>query len=461
MKKLRFYLVFLINLAVLPGFAQSSLNDSIRQHLQIGIKGFKERYHSPSVVLAIVHKDSLIFSGSEGFTELDGNTPATIDSKYQIQSITKMFTATMMMRLWEKGLIRLDDDIRKYVPEFKGLKMDGTTEATSFLELATHSSGLPRNSPSEIELFKNAEYLRLTNKAIKSLHASGKTSFLKSLETVKKEYPNFEYLPIEQRHYSNLGYSLLGLALERVVKTDFDKYMRSEICAPLSLTNTGIGTIGNSDNVIAKGYRFRDDKNLFVQTPDFYAETTTPASGMYSTARDLAKFISSQFESSLLSEKSLRMMQSLGIGWQRDYPYLKHEGSMLGFRCEIVLHPRLEIGWVILTNTTDFEFNRFNEYISSLVLPAFAKHPVTDLEQYVGNYSLVGGNESFRIYQKDGKLFSTYLDDLFPDLPLKFSGNNSLVLEDEKGNSVQFNFIENANGMISLLNLNQLMWEKK
>jgi len=462
MKKLHFSLIFLIIVVCQQSFAQKSLDDSVRKQLEIGIKGFKERYHSPSVVLAIVHKDSIIFSGSDGFTDLDEKIPATIDSKYQIQSITKMFTATMLMHLWEKGFIKLEDDIRKYVPEFEGLNMKGTPEATSFLELATHTSGLPRNSPSELDLFKNAEKLLLTDRELKSLNASSKISFLQSLGKIKKEYPNFEYLPFDQRHYSNLGYSLLGLALERAVETDYDKYIQSEICFPLGLANTGVGTIRNKENGIAQGYRFLDDQKKHVQTPDYYANATTPASGMYSTARDLAKFISSQFKykSSLLSEKSIRMMQSLGIGWQRDYPYVKHEGSMLGFRCEIVLHPRLEVGWVILTNTTDFEFNRFNEYIASLVLPAFAECPITDLKQYEGTYSLVGGAETFRIYYKEGKLFTTYLDDLFPNTPLKFSGNNSMILEGENGKSIQFQFIANKNGMISLLNLNQLMWKK-
>lgn len=462
MKILHFNLTTLIIIAIQPALAQKSINDSVRKQLEIGIKGFKERYHSPSVVLAIVHKDSIIFSGSDGFTDLEEKTPATIDSKYQIQSITKMFTATMLMHLWDKGLIKLEDDIRKYVPEFTGLNMEGAPEATSFLELATHTSGLPRNSPAEFDFFKDAEELLLTNRQSKSLNASSKVSFLKSLGKTRKQYPGFEYIPLDQRHYSNMGYSLLGLALERVVKTDYDKYMQSEICFPLGLNNTGVGTIGNRKNALAKGYRFLDDQQLFVQTPDYYSNATTPASGMYSTARDLAKFVSSQlkYKSSLLSEKSIRMMQSLGIGWQRNYPYVRHEGSMLGFRCEIVLHPKLEIGWVILTNTTDFEFNRFDEYISSLVLPVFAKRPITDLEQYVGNYSLVGGTETFRIFQKDGKLFCTYLAHLFPDTPLKFSGNNSLILAGKNEKDIQFQFIANEDGKISLLNLNQLVWKK-
>lgn len=462
MKKLLFNIVLLILVAVRPTIAQQHITDSIRKQLEIGIGGFKERYHAPSVVLAIVHRDSIIFSGADGFTDLDQKIPATIDSKYQIQSISKMFTATMLMQLCEKGIIKLDDDVRKYVPEFAGLNHEGNPEATSLLELATHTSGLPRNSPSEYELFNNAEKLLLTKQDVKSLNSSSKAAFIDALGKIQKEYPAFEYLPGDQRHYSNLGYSLLGLALERAVKTNYDSYIKSAICNPLGLNHTGVGTISSRENTIAKGYRFLNDQKHFVQTPDYYANAMAPASGLYSTARDLTKFVSAQFnaKNSLLTEKSIRMMQSLGIGWQRSYPYLRHEGSMLGFRCEIVIHPRLELGWVILTNASDFEFNRFDAYISSLILPVFAESPITDLEQYTGTYSLVGGNASFSIYQKEGELYTTYLPDIYADTVLKFSGNNTMILEDQTGKSVRFEFMLDKKRKVSLLNLNQLMWKR-
>lgn len=133
---------------------------------------------------------------------------------------------------------------------------------------------------------------------------------------------------------------------------------------------------------------------------------------------------------------------------------------MLGFRCEIVIHPKLEIGWVILTNTSDFEFNRFDTYIANLILPAFTEAPMTDLAQYSGKYSLVGGTPSFRIYQEDGKLYTTYLTQSFPHTALQFSDNNTLVLKDLTGRSVNFNFLPDKKRKILLLNLNQLLWKK-
>ena len=121
----------------------------------------------------------------------------------------------------------------------------------------------------------------------------------------------------------------------------------------------------------------------------------------------------------------------------------------------------LELGWAVLTNVTDFDFNRINEYVSSLVLPQLAEKPISDLNQYVGTYSLVGGAESIKIYLKDGKLYSTYLEDVLPQQPLIFSGNNSLKSDGLNGHEINYNFLTDKNSKISVLNLSQLMWTKR
>ncbi|RFS20004.1 class A beta-lactamase-related serine hydrolase [Chitinophaga silvatica] len=455
------FAVFLLLGNVVSG--QQIINDSIRAQLEIGIKGFQERFHAPSVVLAIVHKDNIIFSWASGYTDLENKTPATIDSKYQIQSVSKLFTAIATMQLLEKGVIGLDDDIRKYVPEFTGINRGGRPSGTTFLELSTHTSGLPRNSQADIDFAKNVDLWMLTRNDSISLRAATKEDFLKSLRTVSREYPEYEFLPPDTRQYSNMGYALLGLALERAAKKDFQQLVVEAICRPLKLSNTGYGTISSKENKIAQGYYYQSDAEKFVKTPNFYANAIAPAGGMYSTARDLARFISAQFSNTIgmLSANSVRRMQTFGIGWQRSYPFVKHEGAMVGFRTEVVLHPKLEVGWVILTNTTDFDFSRFNEYVSRLVLPIFADKPVTDPGQFVGTYRLEGGGESIQIYLKDGKLYSTYLEQILQPEPLSFSGNNALKSKGLNGHDVNYNFLSDGNSKIIILNLNQLMWVKE
>ena len=122
------------------------LNDSIHAQLELGVKGFQERYHSPSLVLAIVHGDELIFSNAQGFTDLENKTPATIDSKYQIQSITKMFTATMFMQLVEQGTVAMYDELKLYVPEYSGTKNQQFADSITKKNKGQYNLHLRKNS---------------------------------------------------------------------------------------------------------------------------------------------------------------------------------------------------------------------------------------------------------------------------------------------------------------------------
>ncbi|SKB38242.1 hypothetical protein SAMN05660226_01050 [Parapedobacter luteus] len=134
---------------------------------------------------------------------------------------------------------------------------------------------------------------------------------------------------------------------------------------------------------------------------------------------------------------------------------------MLGARCEIVLNPDLKIGWVVLVNTTDFQFNRINDYIAGLVVPQYIEKPVTEPEKYVGTYTLEGGYDSLKIYLKDGRLYSTYLEKVLPDLPLSFSGSNSLKAVGYDGHAMEYQFTTGPGSAIKALTLNQLMWIKQ
>src|SRR5690606_15520265 len=114
------------------------------------------------------------------------------------------------------------------------------------------------------------------------------------LQFVSKNNPDYQYLSQDKRHYSNLGYGMLGMALERAAGMDYQEYILSKICEPLNLTNTGFGTFSSKGNTIAKGYHYTGEVDGFIKTPDYYPNSMVYAAGMYSSASDLAKFISAQ-----------------------------------------------------------------------------------------------------------------------------------------------------------------------
>jgi CubicO group peptidase (beta-lactamase class C family) len=243
-------------LLILPEVCQSQgfLNDSTSNQLRLVVEGFKNRYHSPSMVVAIVHGNELIFSHSLGYIDLENKVQATIDSKYPILSITKPFTATMFMQLMQRNVVELDDDVKKYVSEFKGSSDLPGKSGTTLLQLATHTSGLPRNSHADINFTKQVDKWLLIGTNNPTIEAASKKEFLQSLNFIKKEYPDYQLLSHGDRHYSNLGYSLLGIALERAAKMNYTDYVMNNICQPLNMTNSGFGTESLGKNILAKGY---------------------------------------------------------------------------------------------------------------------------------------------------------------------------------------------------------------
>jgi CubicO group peptidase (beta-lactamase class C family) len=137
MRPLAFAFALLLSV-VIPnqGSAQDVLPDSVIIALKKGVEGFKDRFHSPSIVVAIVHDKKIIFSEAIGYTDVEKKIPATIESRYPLLSLTKTFTATMFMQLVERKTINLVDDVKKYLPEFKGNPASSNNSATTLLQLA-------------------------------------------------------------------------------------------------------------------------------------------------------------------------------------------------------------------------------------------------------------------------------------------------------------------------------------
>ena len=445
------------------------LPDSICVKLRENMQGFKDRYHSPSITVVVVYDQDIVFGESLGYIDLEKQIPATIHSYYPIMSITKVFTATMLMQLKEKGIITLDDKVAQYVPEFNDYRGSTSTNEITLFQLATHNTGLPRNPPSDIHFARQVDKWIMSegnDKSISILSSSTSEEMLKSLTYVENNYPEYQLKRYGDRNYSNLGYSLLGIAMERAAKNDYASYMTQHIFSPLKMAHSGFITDSLEHNNIAKGYWYNPHLDGFIRTPFWKPESMTPAGGIYSTAVDLAKFLNFQFRHEsfenniILSDHSKSMMLAFNIGWKPSYPFVLHEGSMLGYRCTIVFSPDMKIGWTILTNTTDFDFTRINDIFARLIVPFYTAKPV-DMNQYIGVYNLRGGYGSITIYQENDSLYSTYLTDVIPKTPLIPSGNNSYIQKAGNIHTIGYDFIINESSKKVILNMGQLMWVKE
>ncbi|UEG51497.1 serine hydrolase [Mucilaginibacter daejeonensis] len=436
--------------------AQTILTDSAAKQLDAAVEGFRQRYHSPSLVLVIVNDQQVVYKKASGYIDVDQEVPATVDSKYPVMSVSKLFTATMLMQLRHNKMLTLEDDVRKYVPEYP---LQGTT----LLQLATHTAGLPRNTHADLNFTQQIDRWMLGKENINVLYPSTKQELLRSLSKIEREYPVYHFLGYSDRHYSNLGYSILGIAIERAAHTTHAEYVTSKIFRPLQMNSSGFLTGPKQQDVVAKGYVYQDSIDTYKRTPFFQPNSASYAGGIYSTGNDMAKFVSAQFKhnSSILPDADKAMMMALNIGWKPSYPYTFHEGSILGYRSEVMISPGKKIGWVILTNSNNFEFDRVNDVIGKIMDGVVTTAPAIALTDYAGTYQLVGTQNTLKIYLKDGSLYSTYLENDIPAKPLTVSGRRAFKGAGKNGYNIIYEFLTDPNGRVTTLNMGQLMWRKQ
>ena len=123
---------FLILVFCTSSQSQVVLPDSTVTLLKAAVEGFQNRYHSPSIVVAIVHDKKIIFSEARGYTDQENKIPASIDSKSPVLSVTKIFTATMLMQLKQRNVVKLEDDVKTLCLNSLLLTVDETTPGQPF-----------------------------------------------------------------------------------------------------------------------------------------------------------------------------------------------------------------------------------------------------------------------------------------------------------------------------------------
>ena len=263
------------------------------------------------------------------------SVPASRSTMYEIGSITKVFTAITLAKLVEDGRLKLDDPVSKCFPKDANIPTNIT-----FKHLATHSSGLPRlpanffdvasNSPNPYILYKKEhlyEYFRTA----------------KNLKT-----------PGEPSGYSNLGFGLLGHALERCAGKPYETLVRESVLMPLGMHNTTM----TSTNVIP-GYGPKGKP-----TPNWDFDVMAPAGALRSNAEDILKFLRANLNPDQTPiAAALRLCQKrfsthCGLAWQfqttfQDLHLIWHNGGTGGYRTFCGLDPEHKTAVVLLSNYGD------------------------------------------------------------------------------------------------------------
>lgn len=291
----------------------------------------------PGLSVAIVKDGRVVLERGWGTTE-HGRRHATAHTVYQIASISKQFTAAAILRLAERGELSLDDDVSRYV---EGLPASYRT--ISLRQLLNHTAGVPNFT----EFFRDFRQVLTPAQLIDSLAARP-----------------LQFSPGTGFHYSNSGYYLLGLVIERVTGQSYDGYLRAQFFAPLGMNNTEY--CGDSQNrPLPTGY-VRTRRGAPVHTTPWDPSVLYAAGSLCSTAADLARWEVALGEGRVLSAASFREMttpvaapdvnvrMSYGFGMMVDTtdagPYLHHDGAVAGFRAQAAWYPDERLAVVVLMN---------------------------------------------------------------------------------------------------------------
>ncbi|SHE55914.1 serine hydrolase domain-containing protein [Pedobacter caeni] len=295
-----------------------------------------------SISGAIVKGDKIIWSKAFGISNLKTQSLADTASIYRIGSISKPFTAFLMMLLVQDRVINLDDPVELYFPEIK--KLNGYSEATkiTFQQLATHTSGLMREP-------------ELPNAASGSIE-EWESKILEAIPTT-----SFESKPGEKFSYSNIGYGILGLALSKAAQKPFIELIEKRIFEPLNMNSSYFAVPKEKLSDLSTGIQDSDGK-MDVKTPLLEHSGRgykVPNGGIYSTPNDLAKFMIYNMgtSSNLVSGENLEMMQNeiTGIG-ERNYYGI---GFFVNRRDQLTI---INHGGAVAGYTANFAFARANKY---------------------------------------------------------------------------------------------------
>lgn len=256
-----------------------------------------EKNFNGAVVVAT--NGQIDFISGIGLANRQAGTNINSKSKFKIASLTKTFTAVLILKLYEQGKIDLKSTIGKYLPEYKG---KGKNKVTIH-NLLTYSSGIPNcEGNTGIAVYQ----LPISTNDFIAKYCSGK----------------LEFEPGKQFRYNNGDYIILGRIIEKLTGKSFSQYLNEIILKPYGMENTNMLATKDIVSGLLPTYNLDDSTNAFYIDDPMYIENYYSAGAMYSTIEDLLKFDNAIFGNKILSKKTVDLMLT---------PYPELYGVAYGF----------------------------------------------------------------------------------------------------------------------------------
>ena len=342
--------------------------DQIDQYIERQL----QRQHIPGLSLVIIRDGDVAKMRGYGFADLELKVPATPDTVFEIGSITKQFTAAAIMLLVEQGKIDLSDPVGKYLPQ-----LPNAWKGVTIRQLLSHTSGIPDYE----EVMGYAAYRNpMTTEQVVALVAD----------------KSMDFQPGTNWNYSNTGYFLLTLILEKVSGEPYASFVRQHVLDPAGMTHTRSSEPVDVIPDRASGYFFEKGH---IENRDPMQPTATGGAGMLvSTVKDLTKWNAVLDRQSILSRDSYSQIwantsladgspSGYGFGWfvspMREHRSQNHSGGTAGFSSNILRLPDDRVTVIVLTNTGSADAATITNHIARVLVPSLNYAPIREQDPQV------------------------------------------------------------------------------
>ena len=369
------------------------LSEAFRM-IDVWLEAQKDFDQLPGISVGIVDDQELIYARGFGQANPEQGVECAANTIYSICSISKLFTAVAIMKLYDEGKLRLDDRIEELLPWFDLKQQYEGSGPITVRSLLTHSSGLPREA--NTAYWTAPDFPFPTQEKVKNE--------LKNQETL---YPASTYF-----QYSNLGLTLLGEIVATISGMPYETYIQEHILKPLRLNDTRTEMPESLyGNQLAVGYSAQKRKSDRDKIALFQANGITAAAGFSSTVEDLARFASWQFrllesgETEILKASTLKDMHRVhwvnpdwkttwGLGFSvyedNGNTMVGHGGSCPGYRSTLSMDPKKKMAAVVMINAGGTNPSKYVRAIRAILQKAMKGDQDSpegpDLEDYAGTY---------------------------------------------------------------------------
>jgi D-alanyl-D-alanine carboxypeptidase len=390
-----------------PEAASPKLADDLETRLDSIGRAVVARQTTPGLAVAVAQRDRMVFERSYGSTAIENGKPVRSDTIFRIGSVTKQFTAAAILRLIEQGRLALDTPITRFLPEYPTQGRRITVR-----QLLNHTSGIRDYTQVSPPWFSRVAEDLAQDEVV----------------AMFRDAP-LDFAPGERFRYSNSGYFLLGMIIERITDRQYGTYVQQELARPIGLENI-IYCPNHPSEGHAHGFRLSPSGPVpappVSMTHVFYA-----AGSLCSTAVDLVKWARALASGRVVSTASYRQMITPDIlvgGEPSPYGYglvpdelfgvksIVHAGGQIGFSAALFYYPDSETAVAVLANNEAANAANIANQLSRIVLgleqPTIRDPAMTPAERalYTGSYDM--GGLQFQVLDDDERLIIQGLGNL-------------------------------------------------